>query len=62
MVALTGFVVVGLKSAGAPASTCLALLEVPRFLVWKVLTYTRIAAGFDANRWERSERSEVTGR
>ena len=48
MVALTGFVVIGLLSAGAPASTYLALLEVPRFLVWKVLTYARIAAGFES--------------
>jgi cellulose synthase/poly-beta-1,6-N-acetylglucosamine synthase-like glycosyltransferase len=62
MVALTGFVVVGFRSAGASASTYLALLEVPRFLVWKMLTYARIAAGFDANRWERSERSELSGR
>jgi len=56
--ALAGFVVLGLWSAGAPASTWLALLESPRCLVWKALTYVRIAAGFDARRWERAERSD----
>jgi hypothetical protein len=55
---LAGFVVAGLLAAGAPRATYLALLESPRFLFWKVLTYARIAAGFDANRWERAERSE----
>jgi 1,2-diacylglycerol 3-beta-glucosyltransferase len=54
---LAGFVCLGLRSAGAPASTWLALLESPRFLLWKALTYARIAAGFDARRWERAERS-----
>lgn len=54
---LAGFVGIGLWSAGAPASTWLALLESPRFLLWKALTYVRIAAGFDARRWERAERS-----
>ena len=54
---LGGFVCLGLRSAGAPASTWLALLESPRFLLWKALTYARIAAGFDARRWERAERS-----
>lgn len=53
---LLGFVVLGLWSAGAPAEIWVALLEAPRFLLWKVVTYARIAAGFDARRWERSER------
>jgi exopolysaccharide biosynthesis WecB/TagA/CpsF family protein len=51
------FVLVGLRSAGAPASTWLALLESPRFLLWKALTYTRLLSGFDPRRWERAERS-----
>jgi hypothetical protein len=55
--ALTGFVVLGLRSAGAPASLWLALLESPRFLVWKVLTYATIVVGFDPHRWERSART-----
>jgi 1,2-diacylglycerol 3-beta-glucosyltransferase len=54
--AVSGFVVLGLWSADAPAAVWLALVESPRFLLWKVLTYARIAAGFDARRWERSER------
>ncbi len=59
--ALAGFVVLGLLSARAPASAWMALLESPRFLAWKVLTYARIAIGFDARRWERSERSRSGG-
>ncbi len=54
--ALTGFVVLGLASAGAPASLWLALLESPRFLAWKALTYVRVLARFDPQRWERAER------
>jgi 1,2-diacylglycerol 3-beta-glucosyltransferase len=54
--ALTAFVLLGLRSAGAPASLWLALLESPRFLAWKALTYVTIAAGFDPHRWERAER------
>ena len=54
--AVSGFVVLGLWSAQAPAALWMALLESPGFLLWKVLTYVRIAAGFDARRWERSER------
>lgn len=57
MAAMTGFVVLGLLSAGAPATIWLALLESPRFLLWKALTYSRIVAGFDPRRWDRSERS-----
>lgn len=60
MAALAGFVVIGLVSAGAPASTWLALLESPRFLAWKALTYARIAAGFDPRRWERADRGSET--
>jgi hypothetical protein len=56
MAALTGFVLLGLRAAGAPAETWLALLESPRFLAWKALTYVRIAAGFDPRRWERAQR------
>jgi hypothetical protein len=55
--ALTAFVLLGLRSAGAPASLWLALLESPRFLVWKALSYWTIVAGFDPHRWERAERS-----
>jgi 1,2-diacylglycerol 3-beta-glucosyltransferase len=54
--ALPAFVLLGLRSAGAPPDAWLALLESPRFLAWKALTYVRIAAGFDPRRWERAER------
>ncbi|HEY4028033.1 MAG TPA: WecB/TagA/CpsF family glycosyltransferase [Candidatus Dormibacteraeota bacterium] len=59
VVALTAFVVLGLLSARAPASVWLALLESPRFLVWKALTYSRLARGFDPRRWERADRSRA---
>jgi 1,2-diacylglycerol 3-beta-glucosyltransferase len=54
---LAGFVALGLRAAGAPTSVYLALLEAPRYLLWKLLTYTRLARGFDPQRWERAERS-----
>lgn len=46
----------GLRSAGASRATYLALLETPRFLLWKLLTYALLARGFDPRRWERAER------
>ena len=55
--ALTAFVLLGLRSAEAPASLWLALLESPRFVAWKALTYSAMVVGFDPHRWERSERS-----
>lgn len=59
--ALTAFVFLGLLSARAPASLWLALLEAPRFLAWKAVTYVSIVVGFDPHRWERAERpAEVT--
>jgi len=54
--ALTAFVLLGLRSARAPASLWLALLEAPRFLAWKAVTYVSILVGFDPHRWERAER------
>lgn len=60
-VALVGFVMVGLRAARAPISLYLALLEVPRFLLWKLIAYSRIVAGFDPNRWERTQRSAGDG-
>jgi 1,2-diacylglycerol 3-beta-glucosyltransferase len=61
LLCLAGFVLVGLHSAGAPASTYLAMLEVPRFLLWKLLTYLRLARGFDPSRWERAQREPGGG-
>ena len=55
--ALTAFVLLGLRSAEAPASLWLALLESPRFLAWKAMSYWTIVGGFDPHRWERAERS-----
>ncbi|TMC09487.1 MAG: glycosyltransferase [Chloroflexi bacterium] len=56
LAALTAFVLLGLRSARAPASLWLALLEAPRFLAWKAVTYVSILVGFDPHRWERAER------
>ena len=56
LVSIPAFVVIGLKAAGAPRSTYLALLGAPRFLGFKLLTYLRLLRGFDALRWDRSDR------
>jgi exopolysaccharide biosynthesis WecB/TagA/CpsF family protein len=56
LAAMPAFVLIGLLAAGAPSSTFSALLGVPGFLGWKVLTYLRLLRGFDASRWDRSDR------
>jgi N-acetylglucosaminyldiphosphoundecaprenol N-acetyl-beta-D-mannosaminyltransferase len=57
MVAIPSFVVIGLIAARAPASTFRALALAPGFLAWKLLTYARLVRGFDASRWDRSDRN-----
>ena len=54
---LFGFVILGLRAARAPQATYRALLEAPRYLLWKLLTYGRLARGFDPGRWERAQRA-----
>jgi exopolysaccharide biosynthesis WecB/TagA/CpsF family protein len=54
---LFGFVAVGLRAARAPRAVYAALLEAPRYLLWKLLTYGRLARGFDPERWERAQRA-----
>jgi len=56
VVSVPAFVIVGLVAAGAPRSTFRALLGVPGFLAWKLLTYSHLIRGFDALRWDRSDR------
>jgi exopolysaccharide biosynthesis WecB/TagA/CpsF family protein len=56
LVAIPAFVVVGLRSAGAPAAVWRVVFRAPEFLMWKIGTYVRLLRGFDANRWERSDR------
>ncbi|HSS59984.1 MAG TPA: WecB/TagA/CpsF family glycosyltransferase [Candidatus Limnocylindrales bacterium] len=56
IVALAGFVLIGLRAGRAPLYLYLALLEVPRFLVWKLVAYARIVGGFDPSSWERTHR------
>lgn len=55
--ALAGFVLVGLRAAGAPVALYLVLFEAPRFLAWKLLAYVQIVSGFDPNRWDRAHRT-----
>jgi exopolysaccharide biosynthesis WecB/TagA/CpsF family protein len=57
LASLFGFVAVGLRAARAPRATYGALLEAPRYLLWKLLTYGRLARGFDPERWERAQRA-----
>ena len=60
---LAGHVLGGLLAARAPASAYLMLLRAPLFLASKLVVYGRLAAGFDAKRWERTERpGEVASR
>ncbi len=56
LVALPVYVLIGLRAAGAPATVWRAVFSVPLYLAWKLFTYVRLARGFDANRWERSDR------
>ena len=58
--AIPAYVVIGLWAAGAPSSTWRVALAAPGFLAWKVLTYSRLLRGFDAARWDRSDRTSVT--
>jgi cellulose synthase/poly-beta-1,6-N-acetylglucosamine synthase-like glycosyltransferase len=55
-IALPTYVLLGLRSAGAPASMYVALLWGPRFLVRKLAIYARLVRGFDADQWVRTER------
>lgn len=50
------FVAIGLPAAHAPLASYLALLETPRFLLWKLPAYARMARGFDPGRWDRTQR------
>ncbi len=54
--AIPAFVLIGLVAAEAPRSTFGALLGSPGFLMWKVLVYLRLLRGFDAFRWDRTDR------
>jgi N-acetylglucosaminyldiphosphoundecaprenol N-acetyl-beta-D-mannosaminyltransferase len=55
--AVPAFVVIGLAAARAPREYWLALLEAPRYLIWKVPAYRRLLRGFDPAAWERSRRA-----
>lgn len=58
---LMTFVIAGLLSVRAPASTWRALLVAPAFVAWKVLAYGRILRRFDPARWDRSDRTGDAG-
>lgn len=60
--ALATFVLIGLLAAGSPALAARVLLGAPLFLGWKIITYIRLAGGFDATRWERSDRARPVER
>jgi N-acetylglucosaminyldiphosphoundecaprenol N-acetyl-beta-D-mannosaminyltransferase len=53
---LAAHVLVGLLAGRASRSAYFALLRAPLFLASKLLVYLRLLAGFDAQRWERTER------
>ena len=56
LLALPAYVVIGLRAALAPAYVWRVVLRAPFYLGWKVVTYARLAHGFDVNRWDRSDR------
>lgn len=62
LVAIPAFVLVGLTAAGSPGLAARVLLGAPRFLAWKLLTYLRLARGYDASKWDRSDRSPLARR
>lgn len=62
MLAVPSFVVIGLWAARAPRSVWLVLLRSPSFVAWKAITYLRLMKGFDAGRWDRTERASEIGR
>jgi exopolysaccharide biosynthesis WecB/TagA/CpsF family protein len=55
-VATPAYVVIGLRSAGAPAAVWRVVFQAPEFLAWKIGTYFRLLRRFDPTRWERSDR------
>jgi exopolysaccharide biosynthesis WecB/TagA/CpsF family protein len=57
LLALPAYVVIGLLAARAPASVWRAVLGAPLYLAWKLVTYVRLARGFDPTRWDRSDRA-----
>ncbi|GAC1471982.1 MAG: hypothetical protein PVSMB3_04300 [Candidatus Dormibacteraceae bacterium] len=56
MAAVPAYVAIGLHAAGAPEQVRRAVLRAPIYLAWKLVTYARLARGFDASRWDRSDR------
>jgi cellulose synthase/poly-beta-1,6-N-acetylglucosamine synthase-like glycosyltransferase len=55
-IAIPAYVLLGLASSRASASTYLALLCGPKFMVRKLRIYARLLRGFDAHQWVRTER------
>lgn len=47
----------GLLLARAPKAVYVALLDAPRFVVWKILLYVRVLLGFDQDGWVRTKRN-----
>ncbi len=57
VVALVGFVVVGFRAAGAPASSYLSLLRLaPVYLLRKIAIYVKILRGEGLGTWVRTQR------
>jgi hypothetical protein len=56
VVAIPLFVLTGLWSAGAKGMLWRVLLGAPRFVGWKLVTYSRLLRGHDVRRWDRTDR------
>ena len=59
--AVAGYVVLGLRAAGAPARVYLDLLSAPRFLVEKLLGTAGVLRSRPAEMWVRTERPNERG-
>lgn len=52
-----GYVLTGLRLAGAGGTTYLALLRAPIYILWKMLIYGRAVASMEESQWVRTSRS-----
>jgi exopolysaccharide biosynthesis WecB/TagA/CpsF family protein len=56
------FVIIGLRAAGTPGIALRVIRGAPRYLLFKLATYLRLARGFDPDRWDRSDRAAPAAR
>jgi len=60
LAAIPAFVLIGLHAARAPHSVWSAVATGPFYLAWKLATYMSLLRGFDPNRWDRTDRRDMS--